>query len=460
METHKESGWVHRLTASLLLFALLYSVIGIPNFHRNVVTVASTDAVNPYNRFIWLALLAMSLPLLKIKWIEFFILFQKSWIIILLFIYFTFSTSWALDPDISRRRVMLAWIQIIIVATLTCSLRDRLLLIRFIFLVCVFTAFADLAAWVVVPGYAMTSEGLAGIQLQKNQTGLIMMYGLLAGATLLFCGPSQQKRWLIGGGLAVLFVVLLASRSKTSVAIILVIPAVLSLFSMLVRSTWATIVAIMCVAVSGMIGTAFGYLVWCDMTNDDPLAPFQKMTFTGRTDLWTFMLGEIQKHPWLGAGFSSFWAINPGVQPSLKTSMWFGSDALINEAHNGYLDLIATGGLVGFVLGVSVLIYAIILAIKAIANTPVYSKSQSTIMTRPLAFFHLGFLLALGIHNFTESNLFSNSNLLAVALYFSFFDLAYWKKQQAMLDPARQPWERWNNSSASKIDTTLMRLMR
>ncbi len=441
METYKEPGWVHRLSAWVLLLTLLYSAIGTPNFHRDALTASDTDSVNPINRFIWLALLAAALPLIRVRWSRLQDTFKAAWPLIGLFIYFTCSTFWALDPDASKRRVLLAWVQIILVATLTCSIRDRLLLIRCIFLSCVLTACADLVTWIIMPGYAMTDEGLAGLQPQKNLTGLIMMYGLLAGGTLLFCSPSRrERRWTLGGN-ALLLALLLASRSKTCLAIILVIPGLLWLFSALVRSSRAVAIAIACGTAGSAIAVIFGYLIWCTTTNNDPTFLFRDMTFTGRTDLWTFMLLEIQKRPWFGAGFYSFWAINPAIQPSLKTSMWFGSEVHINEGHQGYIDLMATGGIVGFTLGVGILIYAIILAIKAIAKTSARNRPHPVVMTKPVAFFHLAFFLALSIHNFTESNLFSNNGFLAMALYFSLFELTSWNRQRVRHDPARKPWE-------------------
>ncbi|GBQ31425.1 O-antigen ligase family protein [Gluconacetobacter sacchari] len=441
METHPTPSWVHRLSSWLLLLTLLYSAIGTPDFHRDALTVASTDSVNPINRFIWLALMAAALPLIRSRWTGLQDTFKAGWPLIALFVYFTCSTVWALDPDASRRRVLLAWVQIILVATLTSSIRDRLILIRCIFMSCVITACADLVTWVVMPGFAMTDEGLAGLQPQKNLTGLIMMYGLLAGGTLLFCRLGKQERRLTWAGNALLLALLLASRSKTSLAIILVMPGLLWLFFMLTRSRKSAALAIACGTVGSAIGTVFGYLIWCSTTNSDPMVLFRNMTFTGRTDLWSFMLLEIQKRPWFGAGFYSFWAINPAVQPSLKSSMWFGNEVHINEGHEGYIDLIATGGLVGLAMGVGILVYAITLAVKAVAKAPIWHGPHSATMIRPVAFFHLAFLLALSIHNFTESNLFSNNGLLAVALYFSLFELTSWNRQRIMHDPAHKPWD-------------------
>lgn len=422
------TDWVSRLSSVILFSLLLYSVVGIPDFNRTAAVAASTDHVSPVNRFIWLGLLSLSLPLIRARWQAVLQLVRSSWLLIGLFLYFTCSTTWALDPTASSRRIMFAWIEIILAVTLTCTIPDRKTLLRFIFISCLVAGVADLVVWIIMPGYAMTSEGLAGIQDQKNQTGLIMMYGLLAGGPLLLYRPPKRERYRILAGMALLFFLLLASRSKTCLSIIILMPPLVWLFYRLTHSRLSLSVAVIISLLAILTCIIFGYFLWCEDTNAAPFAPFQKMTFTSRTDLWSFMLEEIQKRPWLGAGFYSFWSIDPSVQPSLKTSMWFGSEAHINEAHDGYLDLMASGGAVGFAIGIAVLVRTLTLAIEALARTGPPDAAAPSRLSNPQACFHLAFLLALCIHNFTESNLFSNNGLLAVALYFSIFDLEYWKR--------------------------------
>jgi hypothetical protein len=52
-------------------------------------------------------------------------------------------------------------------------------------------------------------------------------------------------------------------------------------------------------------------------------------------------------------------------------------------------------------------------------------------MARPTAIFHLTFLLGLLVHNFTESNLFSNGGLLAVGLLICILDLEKWRTSRS-----------------------------
>jgi exopolysaccharide production protein ExoQ len=76
----------------------------------------------------------------------------------------------------------------------------------------------------------------------------------------------------------------------------------------------------------------------------------------------------------------------------------------------------------------TVLFRAIVLAVRAINQAP--PAAQSWIdgrLSRPTAFFYLALLLGLILHNFTESNLFSNNALLAVAFLLSVLDLEKWR---------------------------------
>jgi O-antigen ligase len=197
---------------------------------------------------------------------------------------------------------------------------------------------------------------------------------------------------------------------------------------LIARMRRRTILAIAAVFILVLLLAALGYMVWCGVTGTDPMLPMRGVTFSSRTDLWTFEIGEIWKRPLLGAGYSSFWAINPDVQPSLKTDAWFGLYAIINEGHNGYLDQLATGGIVGLLGAVFVVVRSIVIAARAVtATVPAAQAWRDGTLAYPTAAFHLAFLLGLMVHNFTESNLFNNNALLAIGFLLAAIDLEKWR---------------------------------
>ena len=65
-------------------------------------------------------------------------------------------------------------------------------------------------------------------------------------------------------------------------------------------------------------------------------------TFTGRTELWNILL-SMHTNPLVGTGYESFW-LGPRLQ------MIWAKFAVVNEAHNGYLEIYLNLGLIGLLL--------------------------------------------------------------------------------------------------------------
>ncbi len=432
--------WVNRLTIVLLTLVLAYSIIGIPDFSRSQDAALETDAVDPLHRFAWIALFAASLPVAAMQWRQSLRLLVASWPLLLLYAYFGLSIAWALDPGVSFRRWLLTMIQLLLGTVLLSGLRRASTLHLLIAGVCVAGAVADLLAYAVAPGYAMAEDGFVGLQLQKNLTGLLMMYGCLAAATAYALVQGRALRSGIVAAVVLMLGLLIASKSTTSQAVVLMTPAVvvaMLLFARIGRfAAWGIVASVLAL----LAAIVFGYLAWCGMTGADPHAPFADWTFTSRTDIWWFVIDEIKKRPMLGAGYGSFWAIDPAVQPSLKSDDWFGTYAIINEAHDGYLDLLASGGIVGLAAGMAVVVRTLRLAAQGVSRAePADVAARTGRMARPTAVFHMALLVGLLVHNFTESNLFSNNSTLVVAFLFTTLDLAKWRIQTRPPAGARYP---------------------
>jgi O-antigen ligase len=154
-----------------------------------------------------------------------------------------------------------------------------------------------------------------------------------------------------------------------------------------------------------------GWLAWCTAQGLNPMAPLAGITFTQRTDLWVFVFGEIVKRPVTGSGFGSFWDINPLLQPSLNNDLWFGSAAIANQAHNGYLDLLVTTGVFGLGGALFILWRWIGRGFGQIRHallSPVRSDRQTLYA---MVVFGL-FPSLIFVHNFMESSYFTANSVL------------------------------------------------
>jgi O-antigen ligase len=426
----KADRWVENLAVTVLALTLLYSVLG--GLTDDASDPLQTNHVNPLNSWIWLGLLAMSMPVLARSWRVAASLVRSSWPLLALLGYFALSVTWALDPATSMRRFMFTLVQLVVSIAVLSGIRRAPLVHVVIAAVCAVVATADLLTWIVAPGYAVADDGFTGLQSQKNQAGLLMMYGCLAAVPCIFLLRRRLWQIALGCSAVMMAALLVATRSTTSQSVVISATFVMPVLLLISRLPRRTILAIAAVFVLTLAAVSFAYLAWCGITGTDPMLPLRGATFTGRTDIWSFEVDEIAKRPWFGSGYSSFWSIDPAVQPSLKSDGWFGVNTIINEGHNGYLDQLATGGVVGLLGSLFVLFRAIGMAGAAIGGAaPTAQAWREGRLARPTAVFYLALLLGLVVHNATEANLFSNNGLLAVALLLCVLDLEKWRLERA-----------------------------
>lgn len=89
--------------------------------------------------------------------------------------------------------------------------------------------------------------------------------------------------------------------------------------------------------------------LYLDSIKEIDEAVLKDPTFTGRNDIWQFALDNISQRPWLGHGFGAFWEtpytiFQPTKDGSLATTA--------SHAHNAFLDLTLTIGLVGAAIAI------------------------------------------------------------------------------------------------------------
>ena len=399
-------------SAFLLIVMLLYVLIGHQPWNHEAVIDPATGAapVSPFNRFIWLIFLAGSMPILWFKKAELPDLVRRQWPLIVLFGWFVASSLWALDPDASRRRVFLYAVNLIVCFALVLGLRKDGRLHAAMAIACAILVFIDLGSWIVAPAASMTPLGLAAIHTHKNTLGAAMLLSGMVTAPYAFSRPTPGGRIFWSAILLGSMVLLAASLSKTSMALLAVALALMPLVVMLMRAR-AMIIGSTLFMLAALVATViFGWVAWSYAMGADPVEPLTHITFTSRTDVWKFSISQALTHPWRGLGFGSFWDIDPAIQPDLKTDLWFAKpDAYTNESHNGYIDLWVTTGLVGLVGALFMLARWTVRAFALLRQALLAEPTQRVrvgyliyVTVFPLIFF---------IHNWMESSYFTANSI-------------------------------------------------
>jgi exopolysaccharide production protein ExoQ len=123
---------------------------------------------------------------------------------------------------------------------------------------------------------------------------------------------------------------------------------------------------------------------------------------SGRTELWTRLL-ELHTNPILGTGFESFWL---GERPQRLEGLFY---FIPNEAHNGYLEIYLTLGLIGLFILIALFIATFWKIRPELWRNFEWGR------------FRLGFLAAIVVYNWTEAA-FKTTSTIWFMFYFIAMD--------------------------------------
>jgi exopolysaccharide production protein ExoQ len=278
---------------------------------------------------------------------------------------------------------------------------------------------ANLAATVIAPSSAISDIGVNGLYGQKNLAGIVAMIAAVVGFGWLL--GARSARGVARGSLAllVIFAFLLLTRSKTSINLTVLGVSLMSSFALAEHFGARFILA----AISMLLLAAAVLLVAFAAVDFDFNAALNAViadaTFTGRDQLWAFAGSEAHKRYWWGHGYGAFWDVGYANDPILRveTGSWLASTGVgvINQAHNGYIELWLELGLpAAVVAGLTTFKGAVVGGYRAVFG--VGSRQDRAALGA------LAVLLLLQLfHNLTEATLFMRgmtfSSIAALALF-------------------------------------------
>jgi len=185
-----------------------------------------------------------------------------------------------------------------------------------------------------------------GLATDKNNLGQIGL-ACFVFSYMIFQNEEQFYSRMTAIVMLTLSVLLLVgSMSSTSIIIFAVILsfAAVSFISKFFQATGYSKIVTRLIILTFVLTALSVLLLAPDVLSAFPELFGKDNTFSGRTDLWTYISFEISKHPWLGTGYQSFWLVeNVNLELLYKVFVW-----LPNQAHNGYLDIINEVGFIGF----------------------------------------------------------------------------------------------------------------
>ncbi len=153
--------------------------------------------------------------------------------------------------------------------------------------------------------------------------------------------PNRRRRLVaLGAVLAMIVWLLWMCNSMTSICALSMASVVMLLST---RPAFRRSPAPLHLLIAGFLGCAL-YALFFQSSGTLIASVGRNPTLTGRTDIWQAVV-SIPNHPLFGAGYESFWL------GSRLQEMWEAFPGLqLNEAHNGYIEILLTLGWIGVVL--------------------------------------------------------------------------------------------------------------
>jgi exopolysaccharide production protein ExoQ len=391
------------LTAGFLIFVF----IGTSPLSTD--TLADRVDGNPLNRLVLLTLAGMAVLVLSANYRALPALIlgaSATWIISALAV---LSMFWSDFPDLTLRRAVVLVCMVVISAGVAAGIQDLRKATKVFSLFAACVVLLNFAALAILPGQAMSDIGLQGIYSQKNVAGTVGMIAVLAHATWLFGWrhtPSGALAAAMILCLSMAFLVL--TESKTSLALTILGLGLLVLYRLTIK---AGPIVILAATLAALAFSAFFVLLLA--INEFSLMALLELvledtSFTGRDELWAFASRVAMERPWLGHGYAAFWDVGIGADPvhRVDAGTWLGDTepGIINQAHNGYLELWLQLGLPATLLAGGAFIA---LFFKSLLKS--FSSGDNS---QPVFALFSVMALIFILHNITEASLFVRGILL------------------------------------------------
>lgn len=269
------------------------------------------------------------------------------WPVLALLAWCVLTISWSPFPDIGTRRLIqiaiLAFIAFAFVRYLEPLPTFRLLAVTLVYLVCLSVLLAP-----VLPSGIHGAERAAslsgawrGLFVHKNHAGVAALLAVIL--SYFFMRMERKPIWIIGMVFGVLLLIL--SKSKTSLALLVPLVVCGIFVERYLRGVFSMSLTLFVVTSSSLL------VLVLILVNFDALAEVlsDPRAFTGRVGIWMALNGVISDHFWGGVGYGSIYDVG---DTSLLTRYGEAWVSRVGHAHNGYVELWASIGLVGLVLAV------------------------------------------------------------------------------------------------------------
>ena len=363
-------NWAENFAYVFMLIFFSGAVIGIL-----FTDLTNLNQENPLARTSWFPIYALILAMVLRTFPQFFRMAVFSPLLILCVAWCGITMFWSVDYGLTMRRSVALMVTtmagLVIAARFTWE--EMVQRIAFVFL---FLGILTIFVVVTNPARGIMHEihmgAWRGPWVEKNYLGGMMTKGLIAAMCALAMRPARWWLWIPTGLLC--FFLVLMSTSKTALLI-----STMSIAIFIALRIFRRLPILRAPLVYLIVLSVAGFFAFVTMAPEFAFGLIGKdPTFTGRTDIWTWLIASIEQKWLLGYGYGAYWLDPLGPSYWVRTALQWG----VPSAHNGWIDLWLAGGIVAVGLFGLYMLIVLIMSIDRIfrGGTETYWVVLSTLM--------------------------------------------------------------------------------
>ncbi|MDF3808877.1 MULTISPECIES: O-antigen ligase family protein [Rhodopseudomonas] len=429
---HSDGGverfdWIDTASWLLTLGFLLFTFIGISPL-GNTSPTARVEGSLP-DRLVVLTMTAVALLILLHHRSAAVQIVRDNIVIFSALAFLQLSVLWSDYPQLTIRRAVLTLLGGVIAMAIAVSVKSLRSFHTLLFLTLFGVILANLAATALWPALTISEIGVHGIYSQKNVAGMVAMLSLIICVTWIAGSASLPQ---IAFGLfaaAIISFFLLITSSKTSIALAALALGLGGMFWLASGIGRRFVLVMLALAMLGIAGLLVLFVI-NDFDAMRVLGLFVGDTsFTGRDELWAFAWRKASERMWLGHGYGAFWDVGLVNDPltKLEPGTWLGDvqKGIINQAHNGYLELWLQIGLPATCLVVIAVAARMVTTMRlSIVSAPASHTRPTYAAIALILFIHL-------VHNLTEATLFVRGSQFSILVLILLFVSSAFQRRQA-----------------------------
>ena len=364
-------------------------------------------ATNPIRQLLFSSLYFLALLSILPSFKKIFAIILEEKFLTMFLLWILASVLWSHYFDISFKR----WLQVlgsyIVCLSALIRFRDSEEVLRYFRIITYSYLIITFISVFTIPAASANYQGQIvwrGLAPQKNGLGqIVLICGMISVISINFY--KSGSKYFDYSMLFISIILLVGSKSTTSFLTTLILSTLALLTYLLTRFEiagmlkWFTYLFILL----AVLLTANLLIIFPTFISDMFAFLGKDPTFTGRTDLWLYLLGIASSgNIFLGSGFGGFWVYG---SPNLEQLYSLVNDTPI-QAHNGYVDLFIETGIIGIVI----LLFIIVWYFYNLR----FSESKQ---------FWKYFFIATLLLNLQEATLFKLNEVTSVLFIFSYLSL-------------------------------------